>query len=201
MKYISPLLSFSFSFSSSLYLSLPPSLSSNWRCNKGVWGQWFFKVRPHVCLTLMFSLRHMSKPTEKCPPLQSPIFLLPPPHGSKIIVCTSNTLIHSAHLSCNNFLSALYSFVSLCSMLPALLSQPCSMSLCQPVKPEGTLWVNQRQSSANTPSGRGPAKGAKASREREVWKDVREEEKSLSEDGGQSTQNNSRGRSGRRVWA
>ncbi len=52
------------------------------------------------------------------------------------------------------------------SMLPALLSQLCSMSLCQPVKPEGTLWVNQRQSSANTPSGRGPAKGAKASRER-----------------------------------
>lgn len=51
-------------------------------------------------------------------------------------------------------------------MLPALLSQLCSMSLCQPVKPEGTLWVNQRQSSANTPCGRGPAKGAKASRER-----------------------------------
>lgn len=62
-------------------------------------------------------------------------------------------------------------------MLPALLSQLCSMSLCQPVKPEGTLWVNQRESSAKTPSGRGPAKGAKASREREVWKDVREEEK------------------------
>lgn len=77
MKYISPLLSFSLSFSSSLYLSLPPSLSSNWRCNKGVWGQWFFKVRPHVCLTLMFSLRHMNKPTEKCPPLQSPIFCPP----------------------------------------------------------------------------------------------------------------------------
>lgn len=92
-------------------------------------------------------------------------------------------------------------------MLPALLSQLCSMSLCQPVKPEGTLWVNQRQSSANTPSGRGPAKGAKASREREVWKDVREEEKNLSEDGSQSgrmkedAQKNSRGRSGRRAWA
>lgn len=35
----------------SLYLSLPPSLSSNWRCNKGVWGQWFFKVRP-MCVSL-----------------------------------------------------------------------------------------------------------------------------------------------------
>lgn len=52
-------------------------------------------------------------------------------------------------------------------MLSAHLSQLCSMSLCQSVKPEGTLWVNQRQSSANTPSRRGPAKGAKASRERE----------------------------------
>lgn len=56
------------------------------------------------------------------------------------------------------------------------------MSLCQPVKPEGTLWVNQRQSSANTPSGRGPAKGAKASREREMA-DVRGEKNS--EDGSQ----------------
>ncbi|KAF3854701.1 hypothetical protein F7725_022756 [Dissostichus mawsoni] len=44
------------------------------------------------------------------------------------------------------------------SMLPALpSSQLCSMSLCQPGKLEGTLWVNQRQSSANTPSGRGNA--------------------------------------------
>lgn len=69
------------------------------------------------------------------------------------------------------------------------------MSLCQPVKPEGTLWVNQRQSSANTPSGRGPAKGAKASREREMA-DVRGEKNS--EDGSQyekmkkDTQNNNK---------
>lgn len=28
---------------------------------------------------------------------------------------------------------------------PALLSQLCSASLCQPGKPEGTLWVDQRQ--------------------------------------------------------
>lgn len=62
--HLSPPLSFSLSVSPSLYLSLPPSLSSNWRCNKGVWGQWFFKVRPHVCLTLMFSSRHTCKPTE-----------------------------------------------------------------------------------------------------------------------------------------
>ena len=56
--------------------------------------------------------------------------------------------------------------LSVCSsMLAALLSQLHSVSLCQPVKPEGTLWVNQRHSSANTPSGRDPAKGAKASGE------------------------------------
>lgn len=56
--------SFFLSFYLFLSVSLPSSLSSNWRCNKGVWGQWFFKVRPHVCLTLMFSPRHMCKPTD-----------------------------------------------------------------------------------------------------------------------------------------
>lgn len=86
-------------------------------------------------------------------------------------------------------------------MLPALLSQLCSMSLCQPVKPEGTLWVNQRQSSANTPSGRGPAEGAKVSRERgkgRMW--VGE-----SEDGSESkmtkeTQNHNKHKPGLRVF-
>jgi len=67
MKYISPPLSFSLSVSPSLYLSLPPSLSSNWRCNKGVWGQWFFKVRPHVCLALPFCSRHTCKPNGVVP--------------------------------------------------------------------------------------------------------------------------------------
>ena len=61
--HLPPLFFLSF-VSPSLYLSLPPSLSSNWRCNKGVWGQWFFKVRLHVCLTLMSSSRHTCKPTE-----------------------------------------------------------------------------------------------------------------------------------------
>lgn len=93
MKYISPPLSFSLSVSPSLYLSLPPSLSSNWRCNKGVWGQWFFKVRPHVCLTLMFSSRHTCKPVEKYLPLQSYIFCLAHKnHRSKTVVCASNNL-------------------------------------------------------------------------------------------------------------
>ncbi|TNN70918.1 hypothetical protein EYF80_018903 [Liparis tanakae] len=50
---------------------------------------------------------------------------------------------------------------------PGFLSQLCSVSLCQPAEPEGTLWVNQRRSAANTPSGRGPAKGAKGGRGRE----------------------------------
>lgn len=42
----------------SLPLSTPPPLTSptsNWRCHKGVQGQWFFKVK----LTLMRSSRHM----------------------------------------------------------------------------------------------------------------------------------------------
>lgn len=58
-------LSFLRPLSLSLYLFRPPSLSSNWRCNKGVWGQWFFKVRPRVRLSLMFSSRHTCKPTER----------------------------------------------------------------------------------------------------------------------------------------
>lgn len=187
--------SFFLSFYLFLSVSLPSSLSSNWRCNKGVWGQWFFKVRPHVCLTLMFSPRHMCKPTDQCLPFQSPIFCLAHKnHKSKTVVCTSNNLTHTAHLFCNNFLSVIYGCgESAAPCFLALLSQLCSMSLCQPVKPEGTPWVNQRQSSANTPSGRGPAKGAKASREREMA-DVRGEKNS--EDGSQSekmkkdTQNN-----------
>lgn len=51
----------------SLYLSLSPSLSSNWRCNKGAWGQWFFKVRPHVCLTLTFSFTYTWKTKAEVP--------------------------------------------------------------------------------------------------------------------------------------
>lgn len=65
------------------------------------------------------------------------------------------------------------------SVPPALLSPLCSVSLCQPVKPEGTLWVNQRLSSANTSSGRCPAKGAKASRERELIVEFKWEENKL----------------------
>lgn len=42
--HLSPSFFHSFRLSLSVPLSLPPS--SNWRCNKGVWGQWFFKVRP-----------------------------------------------------------------------------------------------------------------------------------------------------------
>lgn len=77
-------------------------------------------------------------------------------------------------------------------MLSAHLSQLCSMSLCQSVKPEGTLWVNQRQSSANTPSRRGPAKGAKASRERERERESKRERRDVgrrnldSQDGSES---------------
>lgn len=52
MKYIFPSSSFTLSVSSSQY---PSPLTSNWRCHKGVQGQWFFKVK----LTLMRSSRHM----------------------------------------------------------------------------------------------------------------------------------------------
>lgn len=80
-------------------------------------------------------------------------------HRPETIVCTSNNCSPSAI----SFFFKKYMAVWVCnSMLPAVLSQSCSMSLCQPVKPEGTLWVNQRASSANITGGRCPAKGAKA---------------------------------------
>lgn len=76
----------SFFLSLSLYLSHSPSLSSNWRCNKGVWGQWFFKVRPHVSLTLMFSSRYTCKPRHKFPPLRS--------HISALLTKTTGLKLH-----------------------------------------------------------------------------------------------------------
>lgn len=42
--------------------------SSNWRCNKGEWGQCFFKVRPLMSLTLMFSSTQMHRWDSICCP-------------------------------------------------------------------------------------------------------------------------------------
>lgn len=97
----------------SLPLCIPPvlpSLSSNWRCNKGVWGQWFFKVRPRcVCLILMFSSRRSSS----CRPNLAFSASLTKTTGLKPPSCFSNNLAHATRLFCANFPSVIYGSISL----------------------------------------------------------------------------------------
>lgn len=89
-------LSLFFFYSFCLFLSvpLPPltSSTSNWRCHKGVRGQWFFKVK----LTLMRSYRHMW--TDAVAPTAPFSASLIEPQILHPGVCASRGLTHSTCL-------------------------------------------------------------------------------------------------------
>lgn len=151
VKYISPSSSFTLSASSSAAPPPPTSRASNWRCHKGVRGQCLFKVK----LTLMFSSGNGRERGSSCSLLS--------PSDSQAGRC----LLTQAELA--NFLLGWARRRGAAHLIFALLSLSCAQRPCASLlKPEGTLWVNQSGRSANTSSGRCPAKGAKASGEREL---------------------------------